>query len=246
MTSRARRPIEPITSPSAVHDAVETNTQSASAGSDESGGSKSSSAQPTTKPNVETSSPLTKFGSVRPMKSAKRLAGRRQQRRQRLRPALAADRHRHPVDAGHAGDLHRVADDEERVVLEPRVAADVREEEDLEDRAAEHRRDVDAPVDPVEQRAVREVAADEEDPEVVHVSERVARSRASVLEVADGDRADDEVDRAEGEAHPDRGERVAAAERGVADRAYAPGRREHPRERRSPSRAGARSAPAAR
>jgi hypothetical protein len=75
MTSRARRPIEPITRPSAVHDAVETTTQSASAGIDERGGSKSSSAQPTRKPNVETITPLTKFGSVRPMNSAKRLAG---------------------------------------------------------------------------------------------------------------------------------------------------------------------------
>src|SRR5581483_8979518 len=53
-------------------------------------------------------------------------------------------------------------------------------EEDLEERPDQHRRDVDGRTDPVEERAVGEQPADEEDTEERrHVSERVAVFRAA-------------------------------------------------------------------
>src|SRR4029450_13250612 len=48
-----------------------------------------------------------------------------------------------------------------------------------EPRPPEHGREVHRRAHPVEDRAVRQVAADEEDAEIGHVSDRVARSRAS-------------------------------------------------------------------
>ncbi len=74
-TSRARRPIEPISIPSATHEHVVTSTTNASAGTLPSAGRKSRSSQPTPKPNAETNSPLAMNGSARPEKIASRFAG---------------------------------------------------------------------------------------------------------------------------------------------------------------------------
>src|SRR5204862_7072196 len=82
--------------------------------------------------------------------------------------------------------LKRVADHVELVGLQPRRAPDVREEEDLEKRRDQHRRDVDPRREPVEERAEAGQAADEEDAgRDGHVSEsepltRAARSTRSV------------------------------------------------------------------
>ena len=111
----------------------------------ESGGSKSSSSQPIRKPQAETSSPLAITGSDRPMNIAKRFAGVASRGesvwywRSFAIVIVPANTRR------HRRGLHRVPDDEERVVLHAAVPAEVGEEEDLEDRPDQHRRDVDRP-----------------------------------------------------------------------------------------------------
>ena len=146
-----------------------------SAGSSE----KSSSSQPTTKPTAETKIPFAMFGSARPRKSANLFAGVTRIEEsvcvQRSPPIVIAMPKIPPSDEiATAFPMTKNSSE-----LQLREAPDIGEEEDLEHRAAEHRRDVDRPVDPVEERAVRQVAADEEDADRVHASERVARSRAS-------------------------------------------------------------------
>ncbi len=156
--------------------------------------SKSSKAQPTTKTNTDVKIPLAISGSARPRNMAKAVRRRRHQRRERLRPPLPADRHRHAEDPGHRREVDRVPGHEELVVLELREAPDVDEEEELEDRPAEHGRDVVRPVHPVEERAVRVVAADEEDAQVL--SHAIARRRplaGEPLEVAEAVVPDHEV-----------------------------------------------------
>ncbi|MDX6479206.1 MAG: hypothetical protein QOG29_1793 [Gaiellaceae bacterium] len=74
-TSRARRPIEPSSSPKHVHDETVTTRTSANGGTCDQPRWKSSSSSPTPKPNAETSSPLAIWGSARPRKSASRFAG---------------------------------------------------------------------------------------------------------------------------------------------------------------------------
>src|SRR5207237_4352526 len=108
-------------------------------------------------------------------------AGRRaEQRGQRLEPALVPHHLRHPEEARHGGDLDPVADQEEAVGLERDAAAQVGEEDDLEERIAQQDRDVDPRAEPVEERAVARQAADEEDAEPVpHDSAKLARSRAT-------------------------------------------------------------------
>ena len=108
--------------------------------------------------------------------------GRRsEQRPERPEPALVRDGHGHAVDGRHGTDLHRVADDVEVGRLRLRVLAELGEEDQLEERAAEHRRDVHRRPDPVEETAVRDQATDEEDREpLLHVRARVARARAAV------------------------------------------------------------------
>jgi hypothetical protein len=70
------------------------------------------------------------------------VCGRGEQWAERAELAFVRDRHRHPVDARHPANLHRVADDEERVaLLHTRIAAEVAEEDDLEEGCSEHRRD---------------------------------------------------------------------------------------------------------
>ena len=106
--------------------------------------------------------------------------GRREHRRERLCPALAVDREAHPEQRRERRRLHRVADHEPRVRLEVGGAAEVGEEDDLRRRAEQQRRDVDRRADPREEGAEADRAADEEDAEPgSHVSESVARSRAS-------------------------------------------------------------------
>jgi hypothetical protein len=58
-----------------VHDVALTATIRASTGMLESGGSKSSSSQPHTKPNADTKMPFAMNGSARPRMSATRFAG---------------------------------------------------------------------------------------------------------------------------------------------------------------------------
>ena len=104
---------------------------------------------------------------------------RREERRERAELPLVRDPHHHPVDAGHRRDLDGVPDYEERVVVAAGIAAEVGEEEDLEERAAEHRRHVHDRADPVEERPIGDAPADEEDAEGGgHVSDRVACIRA--------------------------------------------------------------------
>ena len=74
-TSRSRRPSAPITSPKAVHEAVETRTTSASGAIAEAGGSKLRNSRPTRNPNAETTNPFAISGRARPRKSANRFAG---------------------------------------------------------------------------------------------------------------------------------------------------------------------------
>src|SRR5205814_5624602 len=103
----------------------------------------------------------------------------RQQRRERLRPALAADRDRDSEDAGHPGYLHGVADDVESVVADVAEAAEVGEEEHLESRPAQHRGHIEARALPGEERPVAEGAAEEEDAQrLPDTSERVAPARS--------------------------------------------------------------------
>src|SRR5207247_4128282 len=105
--------------------------------------------------------------------------GRGEQRRERLRPTLTADRHRHSIDGGHRADLDRVSDHEERVVADVAEAPEVRKEEHLEQRVTQHGRDVVGRALPAEERAVGQDTADREDPEcVLHTSDSAARSRA--------------------------------------------------------------------
>ena len=61
--------------PNAVAAEAETSTTTASGGSEDTGGSKSRSTQPTQKPHAETRSPFASTGSDRPMNRAKRFAG---------------------------------------------------------------------------------------------------------------------------------------------------------------------------
>ena len=74
-TSRARSPTAPIISPNEVQANALTTTMSAIPGICEALSEKSSSSQPTAKPNADTMIPFAMFGSARPRKSAIRFAG---------------------------------------------------------------------------------------------------------------------------------------------------------------------------
>ena len=130
------------------------------------------------RPNADTKTPLTMFGSARPRKSAARFAGVA-----RIEPSVCVQRSPPTVSAMPKTALIAqtwiaVPDDEERVRLGGREPAQVREEQDLEERPGQHRRDVLRRRHPVEERAVRDQPADREDAERAHTSESVARSRA--------------------------------------------------------------------
>ena len=175
--SRPRSPKAPIIVPNAVHENEHTTTISAIIGIEPAANEKSSSSQPTTKPTVETMTPFAMFGSARPRKSASRFAGVTRIDEsvcvQRSPPIVIAIPKMPPSEQiATALPITKNLSD-----CEPRIAADIGEEQDLEDRAAEHRRHVHRPVDPIEERAVGEVAADEEDRGGVHRSESVARLR---------------------------------------------------------------------
>src|SRR4029077_5371414 len=101
-------------------------------------------------------------------------------RAQSVLEALAADHLGHREQAWDRGVLDRVPDQVELVRLELRRAADVGEEQDLEDRRDQHRRHVDPGREPVPERAEAGRAADDEDPGGDdHVSESVPRWRAA-------------------------------------------------------------------
>ena len=108
------------------------------------------------------------------------VCGRGEQRAESAEPPFVRDGHRHAVHGRHRARLRRVADDVEVGRLGVRVLPELREEDQLEERASEHRRDVHRRADPVEQPAVGDHAADEERAQpAVHVSESVARARAA-------------------------------------------------------------------
>ena len=119
--------------------------------------------QPAANEKAETNAALTITGSARPTKSGNRLAGLTRIALQRVLVALAAHGLRHREQARDRRVLDRVADHVELVRLEAGRAADVREEQDLEDRRDEQARDVDRRREPVEERAVARQAADEEE-----------------------------------------------------------------------------------
>ena len=143
-----------------------TRTTTARAGHAPAAGRKSRKTTPTRNPNAEIDEPVDEHRNAAAEEDRGAVARRGEQRAERAVLALVRDRHRHPVDRRHRADLDRVADDEERVALAGLgVAAEVGEEEDLEERRAEHRRDVERGADPVEERAKRDQPADEEDAE---------------------------------------------------------------------------------
>ena len=103
-----------------------------------------------------------------------------QDRAERVLEALAADRLRHREQARDRGVLQGVSDQVELVRLQARGAPDIGEQQDLEERRDQHRRDVDPRRQPVEERPEAGDPADEEDAgRDDHVSEREPRARAS-------------------------------------------------------------------
>ena len=105
--------------------------------------------------------------------------GRGEQDGQGLEAPLAGDRLAHPEQAGDRGGDEAVPDHEERVVRDARGAAEVDEEDGLEERIGDEHRQEDPRVDPGEERSVARQPAVEEDAQPVHESLSVARSRAS-------------------------------------------------------------------
>jgi hypothetical protein len=77
--------------------------------------------------------------------------------------ALAADRVAHGEKTGDCRVEHGVADQEVRVVADPRRASDVGEEKDLEDRRQHEHRDENPRREPGEERPVAGQPTDEED-----------------------------------------------------------------------------------
>ena len=104
---------------------------------------------------------------------------RREQAGERLRSTLTGDRVPHAEHAGHRNREERVPDQEELVRLDAGVATEIGEEQDLEDRVAEHLGDEHPGADPVEGRAVARKTADEQDAQRVHVRRSVPRARAT-------------------------------------------------------------------
>ncbi len=196
---------------------------------------KPSRSAPPTKPVDADTAALTSTGSARPRKSAARFAGVASTAESvcvQRSPSIAK-----PIPKSAASDarLHRVADHEQRVRLEVGGAAEVGEEEDLGRRAEQQRRDVDRRADPGEERAVADRPADEEDAEPgSHVSESVARSRASRSKWWRSSAASAVYATLSGDADEQRRADVTA-DRGAAHGSHAPGRRERPRDRADPA-----------
>ena len=104
---------------------------------------------------------------------------------------------------------------------------------------AEHRRDVHRRLDPVEERAVRDQPADEEDAENrrPHVSDEGRAGAGQPLEdQRNAQPLSDEARRSRARCTIGIGNQTVAAERGVADRADPPVRRQQPRDRPRPGR----------
>jgi len=161
--------------------------------------------------NVVTKMPFASTGRPRPRNTAERLAGDASSGPEGPEPALVCDRHRHAVHGRHRARLDRVSDDVEVAVLGVRELAELREEDQLEERRAEHRRHVDRRVDPVEEAAVGEVPADEEGPRASVSCERQRRPGArDVLEQPESQRADREAREPEQRDHPERPPHLAA------------------------------------
>ena len=179
-TSRIRSPTAPVSIPSPVErERREQHEQRRRRAPADHGMRNPSSSAPPMKPVDAVTAALTSTGSGAAEEERHPVRRSREHRRERLRPALAVDREASRT-AQPARPTDRVADDEPRVRLEVGRAAEVGEEDDLGRRAEQQRRDVDRRADPREERAVADRAADEEDAEPgPHVSERVARSRAS-------------------------------------------------------------------
>src|SRR5581483_8333132 len=90
---------------------------------------------------------------------------------------------RHREEARHGRVLDRVPDHVELVRPRSGGAADVGEQQDLEDRRQHERGDEDPEAQEAEQRAVADQPADEEDAQRLHVNESVARRLAESITV---------------------------------------------------------------
>ena len=161
--------------------------------------------------------------------------GARDDEGQRPEEPVVRDHHDRPVDARHRAGLDGVAHDEERVGLLAVRAAEVDEEDDLEERDPDQRGDEHRGMDPVEERAVGEDAAEDEDADARSCEREGRPAAGEPQEEVREERAEDEVRDAEGAARDDLGHRVATAKR-LFHRAQAPGRRENPADRLDPGR----------
>src|SRR5207245_1869253 len=177
--SRTRSPIAPPRKPKPVHESEVTTIATARGRSVEAGKRTWRRRALPTNDTTQTNAAFTVTGRARPRKSAARFAGVASKGAERLRVPLAGDRERHREQPGQRRDLQSIADHVEPVGLEPGGAAEEGEEEHLEDRRDDERGEEDPGGQQVEERAVRDQPADEEDAEVGLVSESVWRCRAA-------------------------------------------------------------------
>ena len=148
-----------------------------------------------TKVKVETSRPFASTGTSAAEEDRRPVRRRREQRPERPEPALVGDRHRHPVHRRHRAHLDRVPDDVEVADSAWAYSPSFVKKISWKSRRAEHGRDVDRRPDPVEQAAVGESPADEEDARTSGAScQRQGRAVAGqALEPAQRDDADDDA-----------------------------------------------------
>ena len=173
--SRMRSESAALINPRPVHENAATTITSASPGTAESGMSTLRISEPAVSENAETNAQMVAINvrlGFRPVEDHRQRAAEEERnaagradedRAQRVLVALASDHLRHREEAGDGRVLDRVADHVELVRLEARGPADVREEQDLEDRRHEQARDVDLRRQPVEEGPVRHLPAVEED-----------------------------------------------------------------------------------
>ncbi len=176
--SRSSSPKPAPVSPRPVHENAQTAVASASGASDDAGTWIPTIRPPTTSANAATKKPLTTTGQRPTEEERQSRRGADEDVSERVLEPLPADRERHREQARDRRVLHRVPDHEELVGLEAGRAADVDEEQDLEDRRDEHRRDVDLGPEEREQRPEAEQPADEEDAHAGHASASVPARRA--------------------------------------------------------------------
>ena len=176
--SRQRRPIAALSSPIPVHENATITIESTTPGTAESPRWIPKMNTPTTSAKAATMAPFATDGKRAPEEQRDPVRGRDDERRQRQREPLLGDRLRHREEARHRGRDERVADDEEGVVLDVGGAPEEDEEDHLGDGRDQQHHHEQRGLQPGEQRAVAQPAADREHAQRLHVSPRVARSRA--------------------------------------------------------------------